>query len=64
MEGRLARFKSFNSEFENEIGKHQTYQEAYHATEQKFKEKVGFNQYSGWDSFKNLRSRNLKKKKR
>jgi hypothetical protein len=62
MEGRLARFNRFNSEFEKEIGKHSTYEQAYLATEQKFNQSIGFNQYSGWDSFKNLRSRKLKKK--
>jgi hypothetical protein len=62
MQGRLARFNHFNSEFENEIGKHSTYQQAYEATEAKFNQRVGYNQYSSWDSFKNVRSRKLRKK--
>jgi hypothetical protein len=64
MEGRLARFNTFNSEFENQIKSHPTYKEAYHATEEKFKNQVGFSQYSSWDSFKNVRSRQHKKKKK
>lgn len=63
MEGRLQRFNHFNSEFENQIGKHETYRQAYEATEAEFKEKVGYSQYSGWDSFKNVRSRQHKKRR-
>jgi hypothetical protein len=62
IEGRAARFHSFNSEFETQLSKQPTYRQAYEATEQIFKQKVGYNQYSGWDSWKNLRSRKLKKK--
>lgn len=62
MEGRLARFNHFNSEFENQLKSHSTYQEAYKATEKEFVKKVGYNQYSGWNSFKNVRSRKLRKR--
>jgi hypothetical protein len=62
MEGRLARFNHFNSAFEKEMGKHPSYKMAYEATEDKFREKTGYSQYSGWNSFKNLRCRKLKKK--
>lgn len=62
MEGRLQRFNHFNSEFEKQIGSHNTYQKAYEATEEVFKNRVGYNQYSSWDSFKNVRSRKLRGK--
>jgi hypothetical protein len=62
MTNRLARFNQFNSEFEDEIGKHPTYEKAYLATEERFKQKVGFNQYSGYDSFRTVRGRSLKAK--
>ena len=64
MEGRIARFNHFNSEFENQLSRHTTYQKAYEATEEKFRKENGlsYNHYSGWDSFKNMRSRKLKKK--
>lgn len=64
IEGRTARFNSFNSEFENQLKSQPTYREAYHATEEKFKEKNGFTNYTGWDSFKNVRSRKLRGKKK
>jgi hypothetical protein len=61
-DSRKARFNHFNSEFETEIGRHSTYQKAYEATEEKFKQRVGYPQYSSWDSFKNVRSRIMNKK--
>lgn len=63
MEGRLARFNSFNSVFEDQLSKHATYRQAYEATEQTFRERVGHSYYSGYDSFKNVRSRKLRKKR-
>lgn len=62
MEGRLQRFNHFNSEFEKQIGSHSTYRAAYEATEAEFNKRVGYNQYSNWDSFKNVRSRKLRRK--
>lgn len=60
MEGRLERFNRFNSEFENQLTKHSSYRQAYEATEDSFREKVGHNYYSGYDSFKTFRSRKLR----
>lgn len=62
MEGRLARFNRFNSEFENQLTKHSSYRQAYEATEQSHIERVGYPCYSGYDSFKTFRSRKLRKK--
>lgn len=54
------KFDSFNTEFENQLSKQPTYRKAYEATEEIFKGRVGFNQYSSWDSWKNVRSRKLR----
>lgn len=62
MEGRLARFNRFNSEFEDQLTKHSSYRQAYEATEDLFRERVGHSYYSGYDSFKNVRSRKLRKR--
>ena len=63
MASRLERFRHFNEEFEKEIGRHPTYQKAYEATEEKFNQRVGFNQYSGYDSFRMVRGRKLRGQK-
>jgi hypothetical protein len=57
-----SKFEIFNSEFEAQLSKQPTYRQAYEATEEIFKEKAGFSQYSSWDSWKNVRSRKLRRR--
>lgn len=53
----------FNDEFEKQIKTHKTHKDAYEATENKFISRVGFNQYSSYESFKNARSKYMRKNK-
>lgn len=64
IDSRMSRFNAFNSEFEAQLSHHKTHGDAYLATEEKFKLAVGYNQYSGLDSFKTLRSRKFKQKRK
>ena len=58
-------FKSFNSEFETQLaGKDRSYQEAFEAASNKFRECVGAAPYNSWDSFKTQRSKRNKKASR
>jgi hypothetical protein len=61
-DNRLRKFNRFNSEYENELGKHPTYKKAYEATEEKFRNLIGYNKYSDYNSFRNVRSRVIKGK--
>lgn len=57
-----SKFDTFNAVFENELSKQPTYRQAYEATEKIFEDKIGFPQYSSWDSWKNVRSRKLRRR--
>jgi len=64
IETRRSFFDTFNSEFENQLSLQPTYRKAYEVTEEKFEEQFGVKHYSGWDSFKNVRSRKMKDRRR
>lgn len=58
------RVSVFYDEFETQLKSHNTYREAYEATEEKFKEAFGFQNYSGYDSFKSARNRKLRSRRK
>ena len=54
-------FESFNSEFEKLLPETKSYQAAFDAASNKFKDSVGNAPYNSWDSFKTQRSKRRKK---
>lgn len=64
IETRRSFFDTFNSEFESQLSRQPNYRKAYEATEQKFEEQIGVKHYSGWESFKNVRSRKMKDRRK
>ena len=53
-------FQSFNTEFEKNLPKTRSYQEAFQAATVKFQDALGASPYSSWDSFKSQRSKRRK----
>lgn len=56
-------YESFNSEFEKFLPEKKTYQEAFEAASNKFRESVGSAPYGSWDSFKSRRSQERKRRR-
>lgn len=58
----LLDLEGFNEKFEEELRNHRTQEEAYEHTEQLHEQFFGRRKYSGYDSFRKVRERKLKKK--
>lgn len=52
--------QGFNERYEANLSKARTYREAYELTEQEHIARFGNSKYSGYETFKTLRSRTLK----
>lgn len=59
---RLTTTKGFIEAFEEEISNHKNMPDAYYAVEKVHHSVFGYHRYSGYDSFRKVRERKLKKK--
>lgn len=50
-------FHKFNSEFEENLPKTKSYQEAFNVVANRFQDVLGASPYGSWDSFKSQRSK-------
>jgi len=62
IEKRVSAFDIFNRIYEDNLRASKTNEEAYDKAEQSFRATFGITQYSGYDSFRTVRSRRLKRK--